>query len=177
MGLCRISKNRDLAVSLCDTCGGYLVDCHCVFVSPHVLRLPFHVMYIRSGSCFTLRMGFEGKFDFSIYYRAAQKRDWEPVTPPVLSFPRVEVGPNTTNWKSKQDHFHRHGRQYAVLMPFLCETNPQTHPASWSLGMAGCLAHHTTLWPPAMEVTLLSADQNRASGLPILLFFVSFGGS
>lgn len=46
-------------------------------------------------------MGFEEKFDFSIYYGAAQKRDCEPVTSPVLSFPRVEVGPNTTSLKSK----------------------------------------------------------------------------
>ena len=65
-----------------------------------VLQFPFRVIN-RSVFCFKVRMGFEEKFEFSVYYRAAQKRDCEPVISPVLSFPRVEVAPNTTSWKSK----------------------------------------------------------------------------
>lgn len=117
VGFCRMSKKRELAVSLVTPVVGTLWTA-IVFASPRVLWFPVHVTNIRSGSCFTVRMGFEGVFDFSVYYRAAQKRDCEPLTPPVLSFPRGKVGPNTTSWKSKSDHFHCHRHQYSVLMTF-----------------------------------------------------------
>lgn len=100
MGLCRISNERDFEISLCDTCIRYIVGCHCVFMLPRVPLFPLHVINI-SVCCFKVRLCFEEKSDFCIDYRVAQKRNGEPVTSSVLSFPRIEVGPNTTGWKSK----------------------------------------------------------------------------
>lgn len=104
-------------------------------------------------------MGSEGEFDFSVYYRAAQKRDREPLTPLVLSFPRGEVGPNTAGWKSKKDHFHRHRCQCTVLITFVrnkpTDTSCFLEPGhSWMPGLP------PALWLRAVEVTLQYADQN-----------------
>lgn len=100
MGLCRISNKRDFEILLHDTHVGSIVDCHCVFVLPCVLQFPSHVINI-SVFYFKVKMCFEEKFDFCIYYRVAGKRDREPVTSSVFSFPRVKVGPDTTFCKSK----------------------------------------------------------------------------
>lgn len=100
MGLCSISNERDFEISLCDTCIRYIVGCHRVFMLPRVPQFPLHVINTRVCS-FKVRICFEEKFDFCIYHKVAQKRDGEPVTSSVLYFPRIEVSPNTTGWKSK----------------------------------------------------------------------------
>ena len=85
---------------------------------------PLHVINICTF-CFTVRICFGEKFDFCFYLRAAKKRDCEVVTSSVLSFPRLEIGPNTTQAGSQSKiisittvHCAHH---------FLCKTNPQSH--------------------------------------------------
>lgn len=119
--------------------------------------------------CFKVRIYFEEKSSFCIYCRVAQKRDCEPVTSSVLSFPRVKVGPNTISWKSKQDHFHQH--RLSKLCSWLFVLNQPTVtlllPGAWAwMGAGAC---HTALWLLAIEVTLPSANQTCASRLLVLL--------